>query len=300
MIDLREINQDGEVWEQFAEDFLSSAGLSTESPPDRGADGGKDILMLERVSGPMHTEAFRWLVSCKHTAHSGTAISEVTHENNILERVKAFRADGFLGFYSTLPTAGLNNRLRDLVDAGELKAYKIFSGHIIESELLTLGRSWLVRRYFPESYKAVRPLHNVVDGYVALNCDLCGKDLLAELYTGEQRSIVANIVAPSPADKRHVIRTYFACKGGCDQALEQRAFKRYNASTVWSDISDIAMPNEFLRWLIALVNQLRDGTTYSDEAFEREKQLIIGLSQKVFREVTESERERFRTLIAML
>jgi len=193
MINLREIKDDGELWEQFAEEFLSLAGLLTESPPDRGADGGKDILMIERVSGPMHTKAFRWLVSCKHTAQSGVAISEITHEKNILERVKAFRADGFLGFYSTIPTAGLNTRLRALTDAGEIKAYKIFSGTLIESELLALGRSWLVMRYFPESYKAVRPLHKLLDEYIELRCDLCGKELLEELYSCDYRSLVAEV-----------------------------------------------------------------------------------------------------------
>lgn len=300
MIDLREVKEDGEVWEQFAEEFLSSAGLSTESPPDRGADGGKDILMIERVSGPMHIEAFRWLVSCKHTAHSGVAISEITHEKNILERVKAFRADGFLGFYSTLPTAGLNTRLRALTDAGEIKAYKIFSGALIESELLTLGRSWLVRRYFPESYKIVRPVHKLLDEYVEIRCDLCGKDLLEDLYTSDYRSLVAEITETPKAGKRHVIGVYFACKGGCDRTLERRAYERYKAITAWEDISDIAMPNQFLRWIMAFINQLRHGDTYSDEAFDREKHLIIAVSQKVFREVTESERERMRELVKWL
>jgi hypothetical protein len=300
MIDLREIKEDGELWEQFAEEFLSLAGLSTESPLDRGADGGKDILMIERVSGPMHAEAFRWLVSCKHTAHSGVAISELTHERNILERVKAFRTDGFLGFYSTLPTAGLNTRLRALTDARELKAYKIFSGALIESELLALGRSWLVRRYFPESYKVLRPVHKLLDEYVELRCDVCGKDLLEDLYTTDYGSVVAAVDERPQPGKRHVIEVYFACKGRCDETLERWAYERYKAVTAWEDIFDIAMPNQFLRWIMALINNLRDGVTFSDRAFDKEKHLIIALSQKVFREVSEAERERLRELMKWL
>jgi hypothetical protein len=300
MIDLREIPQDGEIWEQFAQEFLSSVGLSTESPPDRGADGGKDILMIERVSGPVHTAAFRWLVSCKHTAHSGVAVSETTHERNILERVKTFHADGFLGFYSTLPSAGLNTRLLRLTDSGELKAYKIFSGTLIESELLTLGRSWLVRRYFPNSYRNVRPLHMVIDEYVDLRCDVCNKDLLEELYTSDRRSLVARIRKTSADGRQRVLGVYFACKGDCDKTLQLRAYEQYQAVTAWEDISDIAMPNQFLRWIVALLNQLREGVIFSDEAFDKEKGLIMAISQKVFREVTEAERARLRKLMSLL
>jgi len=297
MIDFHEIPENGEVWEQFAEEFLSSAGLSTESPPDRGADGGKEILMIERVSGPMHTETFRWLVSCKHTAHSGVAISEITHERNILERVKTFRADGFLGFYSMLPTAGLNTRLRALRDNGELAAYKIFNGALIESEVLTLGRSWLVRRYFPALYKTIRPLHMLLDEYVELRCDHCDKDLLEALYTGDQRSVIAQITEKTDQGKSRVVGVYFACKGECDKILSDRAFEEHGATTKWKDISDIAMPNEFLRWILAFVNQLRDGLVFSDDAFDRAKELIMAISQKVFREITEVERARLRDLL---
>ena len=51
MIDFKEIPADGEVWEMFARDFLAETGFQIETPPDRGADGGKDLLVTERLVG---------------------------------------------------------------------------------------------------------------------------------------------------------------------------------------------------------------------------------------------------------
>jgi hypothetical protein len=297
IIDLKEIPEDGELWEQFAQEFLASTGLATESPPDRGADGGKDILMIEHISGPIHSEVFRWLVSCKHTAKSGVAISETTHEKNILERLRTFRADGFLAFYSTLPTSGLNNRLRALTDSRDLKSYKVFSGNLIKNELLSLGRTWIIRRYFPESYKRIRPIHNVLDRHIDLKCDNCGKDLLEELYTSDFQSVIAQAFTRGKDRIRKVHAIYCSCKGACDKVLETRAYKQYNALTSWEDISDIAMPNQFLRFIVANMNQLRSGDEFSAEAFEKQKHVIMAVAQKVFREVTDEERERMRAVL---
>ena len=47
MIDFKEISSDGETWELFSRDFLEEMGFFIETPPDRGADGGKDMLITE-------------------------------------------------------------------------------------------------------------------------------------------------------------------------------------------------------------------------------------------------------------
>lgn len=52
MIDFTEI-QSGEVWELFARDFLAELGLAVESPSDRGADQGKDLLVQEDRTGSL-------------------------------------------------------------------------------------------------------------------------------------------------------------------------------------------------------------------------------------------------------
>lgn len=301
MIDFTEIKSDTDDWELFARDFLRELGLTIESPPDRGADQGKDMLALEAAEGPIHKEPFRWLVSCKHNAASGKSVSDQRDELNLLERVRAFAADGFLGFYSTIASSGLNTRLRDLREKGEIRDYEIFDHRRIETELLRIGLSPTLWRYFPNSAAQIRPLHDMFDEYLPIRCDLCDRDLLQALYRNEYSGLVGRIdVYDDETGEVHVEDVYFACKGACDKTLQERYRSRYKTTCPWKDLSDLVIPAELLRWIIATLNQVHDSRyIYSDLAFQKEKTLIMALSQKVFREMTEIERERIAAL-AML
>ncbi len=104
LIDFMEISDNGEQWELFARDFLREMGFFIESVPDRGADGGKDLIVSEMFQEKLTNYRFRWLVSCKHFAQSNRAVS-VNDEINIQERLESFGADGFIGFNSTVPSA---------------------------------------------------------------------------------------------------------------------------------------------------------------------------------------------------
>lgn len=300
MIDFREIPYNDDTWELFARDFLLQLGFFIETSPDRGADGGKDMLVTEEVKGKLHSYRFRWLVSCKHFATSGNAVNENDHEKNILERVKSFKADGFIGFYSTVPSAGLNTRLAQLKAEKEIKDYRIFDHKLIENYMISLGFSRIMFRYLPQNYKKIRPLHKLIDEYVPITCDCCGKDLLEALYHEDYLGLVAQVQQSGEDGCTNVIDTYFACKGKCDKTLETRYWEQYKAIAAWKDLSDIAMPNEFLRWIMATINQLHDKNfSYSEAAIKKEKTLIIALSQGIFREVAEEERERMKDLMAL-
>lgn len=298
MIDFTEIAYDSDDWELFARDFLSELGFTIESPPDRGPDQGKDMLILETVSGTLHHYTFRWLVSCKHYATSGNSVNESKDEPNILERLRAFQADRFMGFYSTIASSGLNTRLRELRKNGDIRDYQIFDRKRIEDYLLRLGFSRIFCRYLPESAKHVRPLHKVLDEYIPITCDVCGKDLLEALYRENYRALIAQVeVRDDELGITTVKRMYFACKGACDKQMERSCWNEFNTPAGWKDLSDLTIPAEFLRWIIATLNRLRSGVhRYSDDAFQKEKELIMALSQKVFREMTERERQRVRDL----
>ena len=166
LIDFTEIDSDGENWELFARDFLQELGFYIESTPDRGADGGKDILVTEQLRGALNNYRFRWLVSCKHHATSKKSVSE-KDEINLQERLDSFNADGFIGFYSTVPSSGLNNRLKALKDNQKIKDYRIFDNKLIENYLLRIGFSKLLMRFLPDSYKKVKPTHLIVDEFIA-------------------------------------------------------------------------------------------------------------------------------------
>ena len=68
----------------------------------------------------------------------------------------------------------------------------------------------------------------------------------------------------------------------------------------WASISDLVIPIEFLRYVLATMNRIRDGKDiYTDEAFKKEKTILIALAQRVLRATTEGERARFKELMSL-
>jgi hypothetical protein len=298
MIDFKEIPFDTDYWELFARDFFQKLGFFIETPPDRGADGGKDILMTEEITGKLYQGRFRWLVSCKHFATSGNSVNETKDEPNIRERMDSFKADGFMGFYSTIASSGLNTRLHQLRNENKIKDYRIFDGKMIENYLILSGFSDLMFRYFPESYKVIKPLHLIADKYEPITCKKCDKDLLMGLF---QEAYKANIIFVKRITKGervdYIDDVYCTCKGECDSSMSDSAFAD-GYLTSWNDISDLVIPIKFLNFIFALMNRLRSGMDiYKDSAYLNLKMIIIALAQKVLRFTTEEERERFEALI---
>src|SRR4051812_38641036 len=97
-------------FEFFARDLLELVGFKIIVGPDRGADGGRDLIIEEIRTGVGGEYRCKWLVSCKHNAHSGSSVNPVD-ESNIHDRVKTHGCGGFLAFYSTIPSGGLATNL---------------------------------------------------------------------------------------------------------------------------------------------------------------------------------------------
>jgi len=293
MIDYKELGSDGEQWELFARDFLSEIGYIVESPPNRGADQGRDLMVIENLEGHLANYPFRWLVSCKNNAVSGKAVSE-EEEKNLLERMRGFQCDGFMGFYSTIPSAGLNNRLTQLREKGELKDFQVFDSRRIEGYLIKVGYSKLVMRYFPKSYKVVKPLHLLTDKYIPLECASCGKDILQELSSIDYRAVIALANNGDQSDGAiHVEDVYWACKGECDRTFEGSLYETRGLITGWEDISDLLIPAWYMKWILTIINELHSGSyKYSEPAWKKMKEFILAMGQRVLREMTDNERKR--------
>lgn len=142
---------DQDTFELFARDFLIAQGYSIIREPGRGADKGRDLIIREERKGVGGTTNVDWLVSCKHYAHSGKSVGP-NDEQNVSDRVCSHNCNGFIGFYSTIPSDSLVEMLKGARESkhSSVKECQFFDRERIEGELL--GRSNFLRifaRYFP-------------------------------------------------------------------------------------------------------------------------------------------------------
>lgn len=283
-------------FELFARDFLSFMGLEVIEHPSRGPDGGRDLIVRESRRGVAGTTTVRWLVSCKHNARSGKAVG-INDEPSVLERTEASNCQGFLGFYSTLPSTGLVRRLR------ELKAVETnwFDGEQIESRLMRSTQGLVIaKRYFPRSIAHWTTEHpkpaKLGVGAEKLLCRSCGRDLLRQMrIKGPARSLVT--FWKNEGDKgRRIDDLYWTCKNGCDFQLAGTWKPAGLCYTGWADLSDFRIPTHFLRTVMVFANKL-----YQHEiggvAFEKFKTLLCALFPLVARDLTADEKEELDDLI---
>lgn len=251
IIDFKEIpranvsNGQQDTFELFARDFLREIGFNILSGPDRGQDGGRDIIVEEKREGILDTTLVRWLVSCKHKSHSGQSVTD-GDEQDISDRLRAHGCTGFIGFYSTIVSSPLARKLESLKREFEVK---IFDKETIESILLSKqGALSILKRFFPISYEKIdykRP-SNLLSEYNPLNCANCGTDLLSKELVDSYKGIVVFVKKRglSISETRYE-DLYWCCKGECDKSLESLYPNDY--ITQWEDISDVVIPVKYLK-----------------------------------------------------
>jgi hypothetical protein len=304
ILDFKEIPQANlangaqDTFELFAREFLTYMGYKIIIDPNRGADGGGDLIVEEKRTGVGGETLIRWLVSCKHKAHSGTSVSH-QDDSNILDRVAANGCNGFIGFYSTLSSTGLSGSLKGLAKHIECQ---IFDREKIEG-LLTKSSEGLklVERFFPQSLSKLKTENpqpaQIFSDAAKLQCKVCNKDLLDPANNGIitfwQR--MSNGYKNEP---EHIEYIFWVCKGHCDKQLSSEIqSKQKNLVDGWEDISDVMIPTVFIKWIMSIFNQLRGGTIYSDEAFKQLKEFILNVYSFISRELSSKEKERVKFLI---
>lgn len=183
MLDFKEIpkancsDYRSDEFEFFAEEFFQLLNFTIEGSPGRGADGGRDLIVSEIIPSHIVDSKRRWLVSCKHSAHSNRAISK-KDELELLDRVKRHNCDGFIGFYSVCPT-------QDLVHSFEELSYEVpcafFNYTRIEKKLAeSNGGLEIAKRYFPKSSIKLgcNINSNVPSSKPILECSNCGHEII--------------------------------------------------------------------------------------------------------------------------
>jgi len=279
-------------FELFARDFFAHLDYKILREPGRGADGGADIIIEEERKGISGNTSVKWLVSCKHKAHSGASVSK-TDESEIRDSVEANDCQGFIGFYSTIPSSGLISKVEGI----EAIEHQFFDSSKIEQMLLASSRGVeIAERYFPDSYASwskenPKPAQIFAEN-ARLLCKNCGEDI-----TEGRRGIVVEWSKFNERDDgthfRHVKEIYWCCRGqyGCDHSLaNQRRGDGY--SDGWEDIFDLRIPTIYLRWVMASLNQIFGNYEYTPEAFEASKELLIVLFPYVARNLTQKEVQR--------
>lgn len=288
-----------DTFELFARDFLAFIGYMIITDPDRGADGGVDLIVEERRTGVGGETIIRWLVSCKHKAHSGNSVSP-TDDGNISDRVTANKCQGFIGFYSTLSSSGLSGILEGLKDRIE---YQIFDKEKIERELIHSSRGLeIAERYFPKSltnWKTENPKPaRIFAEDPSLQCKVCQKELLSQ----EDKGVITlwqRKRTDYEKEPEYFEYIFWTCRGNCDRALQQYIRKQTNNSLIdgWEDIGDVIMPTVFIKWVMSIMNEMRSGTIYSDEAFSDLKKFLLNVYPFACRHLTEKEKERVQSLM---
>jgi hypothetical protein len=277
-------------FELFAREFLELIGYRAVTGPDRGADGGRDIILIETRSGVGGESIVKWLVSCKHKAHSGSSVTPAD-EQDIHDRVRTHGCDGFIAFYSTIPSSGLATKL----NAPDLTfEVQIYDPEKIERYLLSSSGIKVAQRFFPNSVSGWKREHptpaKIFSEDTDLFCKNCGKSLLIPKPHGI-------VVAWTTIDSKpeHTEFLYWCCKGRCDRVL-RKPYRREAFIDGWEDITDLIIPVVYIRWIMATLNKMQSGDTYSMEAFKNNKELLLCLFPRISRHLTQDEDERMNRL----
>jgi hypothetical protein len=289
-----------DTFELFGRDFLEQLGLKVVEGPGRGADGGKDLIVEEARNGAMGASTIRWLVSCKHLAHSGRSVAANKDESNILDRVLAAGCKGFLGFYSTLPSSGLTTLLNQLQQQNKIET-QVFDHEAIERiALSTPAGRHLAERYFPESAKKMKPVPaKLYEEMPEIRCENCGKNLLDPpsgifvLWNADRQS-------HSGFSPDHYLEMHFSCKGDCDEEVSRKIRARHRPRLVldgWDDIPDMCTPVVFITKVMAVLNGLNAAERYEPEAFQKLKHLFIATFPHVSRHMNDADKDLIKRLL---
>lgn len=175
MLDFRELSTDGTEFEMLVREVLFARGLDT-SWSGVGPDGGKDLICTERVDSIFGPSTRRWLIQCKHFAHSGRSVGGGDIDN-IRDSCSQHGADGYVIATSTYLSSGVVNRLEGIAaDASARLLTSYLDGPMIERALLRPELFHVAQRFFPVSAathqwnvsRTDRPNHFIVNyrGYL--------------------------------------------------------------------------------------------------------------------------------------
>lgn len=148
MLDFAELPADGTAFELLIRELLFSRGYRV-NWSGQGADGGRDLLCVERGDELLGGKERLWLVQCKHNAHSSRAVG-VDELEPIIDSCAQHDADGYLLACSTYPSAATVARLVAVEQTTKLKTAYLDAPQL--ERLLSTPKEWpIAQRFLPRS-----------------------------------------------------------------------------------------------------------------------------------------------------
>lgn len=154
------IDLNSEDWEYFAEDVLYHLGYEINIRPSLGTDEGKDLIVIKA--------GIRYLVSCKHYKKAVGVADDI----DIRDRLEMHQCQGFIPFYSSSITSGLQKKFialkKNNYDVIELDRSKIL-------DVIPTMMGFVLSKYFKEPHKIYHHVNENMT-YKPLPCLKCGCD----------------------------------------------------------------------------------------------------------------------------
>ena len=150
MIDFTELPEDGTAFEQLIRELLVIADLSPQWT-GKGQDQGRDLIAEEEATGPLGRFRRRWLVQCKHNAHSARSVSR-DEIGSVIDDCAQASAAGYLLACSTHPSSSTVQKLDEISrDRSGRLVTAVWDSVEIEKRLSEPRGFALAHIFFPQS-----------------------------------------------------------------------------------------------------------------------------------------------------
>lgn len=150
MLDFQELLADGQDFELLVREIMFREGFHVEWS-GRGADGGRDLVCTEARRTILGPSSKRWLVQCKHFAHSGRSVG-IADLDEIVTSAAHHKCSGYLLACSTFPSSGVVQRLEAVSANQELRLTTNFWDAVQIERMLATPLMWRVaQRFFPRT-----------------------------------------------------------------------------------------------------------------------------------------------------
>lgn len=153
VLNFTELERDGIKFEQLIREMFVRSGYEVHWT-GVGPDRGRDLVVTENASGGLSNFSRKWLISCKHKAHSNTSVG-INDVSDIGDACRAVGADAFFLACSTQPAASVVARFEELTHSGRILC-KYWDCVEIERRLQSPELFPLISLFFGESAERYR------------------------------------------------------------------------------------------------------------------------------------------------